>query len=813
MAKSDKASPAKGGRQLTVVDSAGKRHRFLRGMITHDLVQRGLDFDVAYAVAATTRDKLSGREEVSTEEIREAIQAELESRLGPDLPRHLTERVQTVVDLRVLHRGSEQPFSRGVLARSIVAAGIELELAYPLVTELRERLGQEGVEVIPSSEIARQVAALLEEKVGPEAARRYRLVRRIHRMPRPLVVYVGGGSGTGKSTLALELAPLLRVYRLNATDTIRQVMRMVFSSSMLPSLHSSSFEIADPLSGEIEPAGSPRDPDYVTQLTDSFSEQAQRVLVGVRAVVERAIAENMSVIVEGVHLYPPLVPFKDLEGAVHQLPLMLGTLDEEVHRTRFLARARLGGRRADRYVENFASIRVVHDYLLQQAENHGIPLLDTSRPELQVARTLRLITGMLERRLPVEAESPKSPTLLVILDGMADRPVRELGGRTPLEAADTPTLDRLAREGLCGLADPVAPGVVPDTAAGSLAIFAQTPLALKRGPVEALGAGFFLSAEDIAIRANLATLDEEGNIRDRRAGRIREGTAELAAALDRLPLPGSLSDEIEVRVRPGTEHRLAVVLRGRGLSTAFQGSDPGGAAPGPPLTPTPDDPGDAKAVFTARALALFEQEARKVLAKHKVNRRRVKDDLPPANAILTREPGRIHHLIPLEEAGFPLRLACIAGDRTVLGLASWLGAAPITSPEMTANLDTDLTAKIKTARKALKKNDLVVLHIKGADIAAHDQRPDLKMSFLEQVDQALGEMLDDFSGPLRVAVAGDHATLSESGQHGADPMPVLIWGEGVEADGVERFDEASVAGGGLQRFPLQMLLGRLFDLS
>jgi 2,3-bisphosphoglycerate-independent phosphoglycerate mutase len=398
--------------------------------------------------------------------------------------------------------------------------------------------------------------------------------------------------------------------------------------------------------------------------------------------------------------------------------------------------------------------------------------------------------------------------LLIVIDGLADRPVRALGGRTPLQAASTPALDQLAAEGRCGLADPVAPGVVPDTAAGSLALFGQSPLALKGGPVEAMGAGFRFSRRD-----NFATLDGSGNVIDRRAGRIREETSTLAAALDRLPLPGSLADEIEVRVRSGTEHRFALVLRGEGLSSAIQGSDPGdGAAVGPPLTPSPVDPTDPKAVHTARVLALFEREARGVLAKHPLNRTRQARGEPPANAVLTRGAGRIHRLVPLEEAGFPLRITCIAGDHTILGLASWLGAETITSPKMTANLDTELEAKFEASRGALKRSDLVVLHLKGADIASHDQRPDLKVAFLEQIDLHLQQLLDQHSGDLRVAVASDHATLSESGQHAADPLPVLIWERETSGDKVKRFDEHSVGGGELQRFPLQMLLGMLFNL-
>ncbi len=809
MARKETNDDARG--RLMVVDRAGERQRFLRGMITHDLVQRGLGFDDAYAAARAVRDRLSGRHEVDTHEIRDLVGEHLESVFGGALPVDLHTEMSPVADLLVVRDGHTEPYSRGLLARSIHAAGLDFDRAYRLAGELEASLRDENVQTLDSDDVTRRVVDLMERLESTEVARRYRLIRQIDRLPRPLVIYLGGASGTGKSTLALELAPLLRVYRINATDTIRQVMRMVFSPQMLPALHSSSFEMAP------EPGDEGRTDTDLDRVVASFAEQATRVNVGVRATVERALAENVNILVEGVHLYPPLVPFLDLEGAAYQVPLMLGTFHREVHRSRFVRRGRQGRRQTDRYLGSFPAIRAVHDFLLQQAEDYDVPLLETSRSTPPVPMALGMVASLLQRKLPAlgagawpNGQVPSA--LLIIIDGFADRPVRALGGRTPLAAAATPTLDRLAREGRSGLADPVGPGVVPDTAAGSLALFGQAPSAIKRGPVEALGAGVRLRPSDIALRGNFATIDDRGLITDRRAGRIRDHAEELARALDRLPLPGNLPGDVEVRVKAATEHRLAIVLRGDDLSSRIRGSDPGdGAAPGPALTPEPIDPADERAVFTAGVLALFEQEARRRLDRHPVNRERVAGGLPSANAILTRGPGRIHRLVPLEESGLPLRLTCVGGDRTVLGLASWLGARIKTTPAMTANLDTDVDAKLDAALEAMDHSDLVVVHLKGADIAAHDQRPDLKVEFLERVDRSLARFLDRAKAPLRVAVAGDHATLSESGQHAADPLPVLIWGHEIEADEVVTFDEAAAAAGALQRFPLQLLLVRLFE--
>jgi 2,3-bisphosphoglycerate-independent phosphoglycerate mutase len=803
-----KGRPAEDGarrREVYVRTSKGARRPFLRGMVTHELVLRGLPFEDAYAVARAVRSAAAPRGEIDTGELAALVDEHLHRMVPPERRARLRAG-SPEPEVTVVYHGEPQPFSRGLLARNLFAAGLDLDRAYEIVGTLQEELRLEGVARISSDDLGRRVADLLQRLEGPEVARRHRLLRAVRRLPRPLVLYLGGASGTGKSTLALDLAPLLRIYRINATDTIRQVMRMVFSPAVLPALHRSSFELDD------DAATATR-----RRVREAFLDQAVRVLVGVRAVVERSVAENVNVVVEGVHLAPPLVPFADLDGAAYQEMLLLTTLEEETHRSRFLLRDRILGRRGGRHLEHFEAIRQIQELLLERAEAHDVPLLETRDRDVTLQTSLRLVASLLHKRLPhlaVEGgvREPPPPTLLLFVDGLADRPVRALGGRTPLAAAATPTLDRLAREGRSGLADPVAPGVAPDTASGSLAIFGQPPRALERGPVEAIGAGLELGTDDVALRGNFATLDDEGRIVDRRAGRIREGAAELAAALDGLPLPGGAVDRVTVRVRPGTEHRFALVLTGRRLSAAVAGSDPGdGAPPGPPLTPRPLDPGHAAAAKCARVLALFEQEARRLLADHPVNEERRRRGLPPANAVLTRGAGHVHRLRPPEVDGTPLRLACVAGDRTVLGIAAALGGDTVRTPAMTANLDTDLDAKFAAAARALEDHDLVVLHVKGADIASHDRRPDLKVEFLERLDRRLGELLAAREGPLRVAVAADHATLSEAGHHAADPVPVLMWGEGLAADGAQGFNEAAAARGGAGRFPLQLLLARLFE--
>ena len=552
----------------------------------------------------------------------------------------------------------------------------------------------------------------------------------------------------------------------------------------------------------------------------AFEEQAVRVCVGVRAVVERAMAENMSVVLEGVHLMPPLVPFADLEGGVFQVMLMLSTVDEEIHRSRFLRRGGMSGRQAAHYLEHLDQIREIQEYLLLQAEHHDVPVLDTREWDFTVPHALRLVAGALEQAAPwigeTEGEPTWIPTLCLFIDGVADRPVRVLGDRTPLEAANIPTLDRLAREGACGLADPLELEGVPDTAAGALALFGQPPAALERGPVEALGVGLELEPTDIALRGNFAMLDDDGRIDDRRAGRIRDGAAELAAALDGIKVEDGEGRPVEVSVRAATEHRLAIVLRGRRtvVGDPRQRSGRGRSARRPAAAPTEGRRRPGRASNRRGAAAVREPGRARCCAIIPSTRNGGSAGCRPPTSCSPAAPVDCTASAGSSPAGGPLLVSCISGDYTVLGVASAVGARLVSGQGITANLDTDLALKFRLAEQELADGrDLVVLHLKGADIAGHDRRPDLKVDFLERIDRELEPFLAKHPTGLRIAVAADHATLSELGHHGADPVPVLLWGEGIERDSVQTFDESAAASGRLLRFPLRRFLERLASVN
>ena len=397
------------------------------------------------------------------------------------------------------------------------------------------------------------------------------------------------------------------------------------------------------------------------------------------------------------------------------------------------------------------------------------------------------------------------PRLLLIIDGMGDSTIFELGNKTPLQAANLQVLDKLACEGQCGLAHPVKPGTVASTVSGTLAILGYDPLkySIARGVVEARGTGLKIIPGDVAFRGNWATIDDEGKIFDRRAGRIRKGTKQLSSSLNGIKI-----EDISVLIAPGTEHRLAVVLRGNDLGDCINGSDPGdnfqsGAMP---IVPHAIEVNDKKNSRTAKLLNLFEIEARKILTNHPVNLDRKSKNLSSANSILTREPGKFNSFPKIKRpSGYGLSGVCITGDDTISGIARITGFDVCKTRSFTANLDTDLKKKFDLAKNNLENYGVVVLHIKGCDIAAHNGEPKKKKEFLEKIDMELGRFLNSWNKKLRIAVTADHATCSRKGVHVDDPVPVLINGWGINPDSVKGFDEKQVLLGKFGVFRLYKL--------
>lgn len=385
--------------------------------------------------------------------------------------------------------------------------------------------------------------------------------------------------------------------------------------------------------------------------------------------------------------------------------------------------------------------------------------------------------------------------IVAIADGLGDRPHPKLGQLTPLQYANTPHLDRLAAEGISGMMDPIAPGIPVGTDMGHLILFGYEPQHYPgRGPIEALGIGMEVRPGDIVFRCNFATVDDRCIVVDRRAGRIRQGTDALAQALDGLTLEGGVT----VRFKQATEHRAVLLLRGEGLSDQVSDSDPKAPNDGMPyLTVGPLD-GSEEAARTALAVNSFLQQAHRILSGHPVNDERVAEGKLPANFVLTRGAGRMAELPPLaQERG--MRAACIAGESTVLGVARLAGFRTFTDASMTGNLDTNIALKASLAIEQLADHDLVYVHMKAPDVKGHDNDPLGKAQAIERFDELVGRILERLPDDVYVALAADHSTPCEYGEHTGEPVPIVIAGPSVRRDQVQRYSEIDGMAGGLGR--------------
>jgi 2,3-bisphosphoglycerate-independent phosphoglycerate mutase len=403
--------------------------------------------------------------------------------------------------------------------------------------------------------------------------------------------------------------------------------------------------------------------------------------------------------------------------------------------------------------------------------------------------------------------------ILIIADGLGGRPT-DLGGRTCLEAATTPHLDRLAAQGALGLVDPIGPGVRPGSDTAHLSLLGYDPYALYtgRGVFECLGIGLDVRAGDICFRANFATVEVRGTdliVIDRRAGRIESGQDELAAALNEIRLENV--PEVSFEFRASTEHRGALLLRGERLSRYVTENDPHGTGKPALRFEAEPDHEDEAARRTAAALNEFAERSYETLRDHPVNRRRVEDAEPPANFILARGAADCPD-IPSIESIYGAHGAVIAGGALYRGVALACGMTVINVPGATGGVDTDLGAKARAALEALGEFDYVFVHVKGADNAGHDQDAAAKAAFIERIDSELvGPLVErlDWS-TTHLAFTGDHTTPIDYGDHTVEPVPVLYVGPSVAQDATTSFGEREAGRGGLGRFSgrvLPILLG------
>ena len=376
------------------------------------------------------------------------------------------------------------------------------------------------------------------------------------------------------------------------------------------------------------------------------------------------------------------------------------------------------------------------------------------------------------------AEKNSSKIVMLVADGLGGLPL-EAGGKTELETAATPNLDRLAARGTSGSSVPVLPGITPGSGPGHLGLFGYDPLEFKigRGALEATGIGFELGPDDVAARGNFCTLDASGKITDRRAGRIAsEESFKVVEKLQAVKVPG-----VETFVKPVKEHRFVVVFRGKGLDGRVADTDPQATGVAP-LDPQPLAPA---AAATAEAAKEFVRRAREILAGE-----------PKANGMVLRgfaaKPA-----LPTYEELYGLRAAAIAVYPMYKGLARLAGMTLVGKAQ-------SLDEQITELEKAWNDYDFFFLHFKYTDSTGEDGAFGQKVKRIEELDAAIPRI--ERLKPDVFIVTGDHSTPSRLKSHSWHPVPTLLAADTCRPDGLGKFSERECLRGGFGIFPAKHLM-------
>ncbi len=377
------------------------------------------------------------------------------------------------------------------------------------------------------------------------------------------------------------------------------------------------------------------------------------------------------------------------------------------------------------------------------------------------------------------AEENKSKVVLMVMDGLGGLP-SESGSKTELEIAHTPNLDKLASESICGLHSPAGPGIIPGSGPAHLGLFGYDPVKYQvgRGVLSALGIGFDLQEGDVAARGNFCTVDENGIITDRRAGRISsEKNRELCKLLRNIEIPG-----VTMHIETVKEYRFLFIMRGKNLSGEISATDPQDVGK-KPLDPVPEN---SEAKPTADLIKIFVEEARKVLAGHS-----------PANMVLLRGFSKRPNWPDFEKT-FKVKAAAIAAYPMYRGVAKLIGMNALDSGDT-------LDEEFSMLEKNWPDYDFFFIHVKKIDSYGEDGKEKDKIHLIEEVDTYIPRLLR--LKPDVLIVTGDHSTPAVLKSHSWHPVPVMIRSKYCRADSVTEFGERACMLGGLgPRIPSKHLM-------
>ncbi|MCP4908626.1 MAG: hypothetical protein GY910_26930 [bacterium] len=368
------------------------RRPFMRGILVHSLMSREISFDDALHVAEMVRKQIHGAREIDRSDLA-GIVSDVVRKEFPDTS---LQEVATPAPIRVGLSRDATPFSKGRLSQSLLASAIDPSDAFDAAREIELALRRRGRTEISRAELRRLAHATLCERFGDRTGERYLCWRHYQEPERPVVILLGGTTGAGKTSVALEVALRLGISRVLSTDSIRQVMRTLIPRELVPALHVSSFDAHRELPAAI---------DSESPAVDGFIAQASAMSLGARAMIDRAVEENASLVLDGVPLAPGLLDVEGYRDVADVMMVIVARLDEEAFASHFATRAERERRReSQRYVENLDAILEIQNYILGLADGHDIPIVDNVDLDSAVRQVIKHVVDTLREKGEIDFE-------------------------------------------------------------------------------------------------------------------------------------------------------------------------------------------------------------------------------------------------------------------------------------------------------------------------------------------------------------------------------------------------------------------------
>ncbi len=390
---------------FVISEPEGDRTPFLRGILVQSLMNAGLQFDDAYGLAQTIRNGLQDTEEITSTALKAQVARLLGEQFGAEKQSNYETKPWEQAQIIVHSATRSEPFSVSMLAHSLESCAIPAETALAGAHKVQASLQNTGHSEIDHKTLRRLIYQCLKEHCAADTAERYLSWRQFENSGKPLVVLIGGTTGSGKSTIASDVAYRMDIARIQSTDMMREIIRAYLAAPAVPTLGYSSFEAWRGLPISADNTASTAESPIIA----GFLSQFVSMKPALEAALHRAVTEQQDLIIEGVHILPTMLDLSEARSKAIVVPLMLATREKKILRKQLIRRGReKTDRKASRYLEHLDDIWELQSYLLSEADNSGIPIITNWHIEETVREILNLISAKVMKRYPPQPHDPAS---------------------------------------------------------------------------------------------------------------------------------------------------------------------------------------------------------------------------------------------------------------------------------------------------------------------------------------------------------------------------------------------------------------------